>query len=45
MVDNETNIEVPFYMEDPIAVYDWNMEETIIRDGFHSAKDVYRTSN
>lgn len=42
-VENDTSISVPFYMEEPIAVYRWNMEETIIRDGFHSPRDVYRT--
>ncbi len=40
---NGSGTEIPFYVEDPQAVFSWNMDETIIRDGFHSAEDVYRT--
>ncbi len=40
---NDSDTEIPFYVEEPQAVFSWNMEETIIRDGFHSAEDVYRT--
>lgn len=40
---NGSGAEIPFYVEDPQAVFSWNMDETIIRDGFHSAEDVYRT--
>lgn len=42
-MDNGSGTPVPFFMERPIAVFRHNMDETIIRDGFHSAEDVYRT--
>jgi D-xylose transport system substrate-binding protein len=41
-VDNKSGAMIPFYMEDPMAVFRENMDETVIRDGFHSAEDVYR---
>ncbi len=41
-VENGSDTPVPFYMEMPRAVFDRNMNETVIRDGFHSATDVYR---
>lgn len=44
-MENGSSAPVPFYMEPPIAVFDYNMDETIIRDGFHAAEDVYRTVN
>jgi D-xylose transport system substrate-binding protein len=44
-VTNGSDTDIPFYVEAPLAVYSWNMDETIIRDGFHSAEDVYRTIN
>lgn len=43
--DNSSGNPIPFYMEAPRAVFSWNMDETIIRDGFHSADDVYRTTS
>lgn len=45
LVTNGSGAEIPYFVEDPVAVYSWNMDETIIRDGFHSAEDVYRTSD
>jgi D-xylose transport system substrate-binding protein len=42
---NESGSEIPYYVEEPLAVYKSNMDETIIRDGFHSAEDVYRTTS
>jgi D-xylose transport system substrate-binding protein len=42
-VTNGSGSEIPYYVEEPTAVYRYNMDETIIRDGFHSAEDVYRT--
>jgi len=42
-VTNESGSEIPYYVEEPTAVFRHNMDETIIRDGFHSAEDVYRT--
>jgi D-xylose transport system substrate-binding protein len=44
-VTNGSDTDIPFYVEAPLPVYRWNMDETIIRDGFHSAEDVYRTIN
>lgn len=43
MVTNDSGKEIPYYVEEPVAVYKSNMDQTIIRDGFHSAEDVYRT--
>lgn len=40
---NGSGEEIAYYVEAPIAVFAHNMDETIIRDGFHSAEDVYRT--
>ncbi len=42
ITDNGSGVPIPYYVEDPVAVYASNMDETIIRDGFHSAEDVYR---
>lgn len=43
-VENGSGTDIPYYVEEPVAVFAHNMEETIIRDGFHSAEDVYRTT-
>jgi D-xylose transport system substrate-binding protein len=43
-VDNGSGEKIPFFMEMPQAVFTWNVDDTIIRDGFHSAEDVYRTT-
>lgn len=40
--DNGTEEGIPYYVEIPIAVFKDQMDETIIRDGFHSREDVYR---
>jgi D-xylose transport system substrate-binding protein len=42
MVDNHSGIQVPAYLEKSIEVYKDNID-VIIRDGFHSREDVYRT--
>lgn len=42
LLDNGSGTMIPSYIEEPTAVYKWNMDQTIIRDGFHSAEDVYR---
>ncbi|HKJ86230.1 MAG TPA: substrate-binding domain-containing protein [Spirochaetia bacterium] len=42
-VTNGSGEQIPYYVEEPQAVFRHNMDETIIRDGFHSAEDVYRT--
>ncbi len=41
-VDNRSGFQVPYYMEEPKAVFEANMDSTIIRDGFHTIEDVYR---
>ena len=33
--------DVPFYVLEPVAVYKENMDDTIIRDRFHLADEVY----
>jgi D-xylose transport system substrate-binding protein len=42
LVENGSNTLIPYYVEMPLAVFKENMEETIIKDGFHSAGDVFR---
>lgn len=42
LVENGSGQEIPYYVEMPVAVFKHNMEETVIRDGFHSREDVYR---
>lgn len=42
MQDNKSGTMIPSYVEEPTAVFKWNMDETIIKDGFHSSEDVYR---
>ncbi len=44
-VENGSGQPIPFFMEEPRAVFSWNVDETVIRDGFHSAEDVYRTTS
>lgn len=39
-IDNGA-VKVPSYLLDPIAVTKENMDDTIIKDGFHSREDVY----
>ncbi|HOV62775.1 MAG TPA: substrate-binding domain-containing protein [Spirochaetia bacterium] len=41
-IDNQSGEKIPFYVEKPIAVFKDNIDETVIRDGFHSRDDVYR---
>jgi D-xylose transport system substrate-binding protein len=42
LMDNKSGALIPSYIEEPTAVFKNNMDETIIKDGFHSATDVYR---
>ncbi len=42
LLDNGSGAQIPSYIEAPLAVGKDNMDDTIIRDGFHSAEDVYR---
>lgn len=40
--DNKSGSLIPSYIEAPLAVGKDNIDDTVIRDGFHSAEDVYR---
>ncbi len=42
LMENKSDTMIPSYIESPLAVGKDNMDETIIRDGFHSVEDVYR---
>jgi len=42
LMENKSDAMIPSYIEAPLPVGKDNMEETVIRDGFHSAEDVYR---
>ncbi|QQO11351.1 substrate-binding domain-containing protein [Breznakiella homolactica] len=42
LMDNGSGTMIPSYVEMPVAVCSDNMDGTIIKDGFHSAADVYR---
>ncbi len=42
MVENRSGMLIPFFMEEPKAVFAVNMDTTVIRDRFHSSEDVYR---
>jgi D-xylose transport system substrate-binding protein len=42
LLDNGSVAQIPSYIEKSIAVYKDNMD-IVIRDGFHSREDVYRT--
>lgn len=44
-MDNNSGREIPFYVETPIAVDKELMDDTVIKDGFHSKDDVYRKIN
>ena len=41
LLDNGSGVQIPSYIEAPIAVFRDNMD-VVIRDGFHSREDVYR---
>lgn len=41
---NNGKIEVPSVLLSPIAVNKFNIDETIISDGFHSRQDVYKNA-
>jgi D-xylose transport system substrate-binding protein len=41
LLDNGSGVQIPSYIEAPIAVFKDNMDE-VIRDGFHSYEDIYR---
>lgn len=44
-INNNSGKDIPFYVEIPIAVYKEQMDDTVIKDGFHSKDDVYRKIN
>ncbi len=41
-LENNSIAEIPFFVETPIAVSADQMDQTVIRDAFHSREDVYR---
>lgn len=41
-IDNNSGQDLAFFVESPIAVFKEQMDETIIRDCFHTKDDVYR---
>lgn len=41
-IDNNSDKEIPFYVEKPIPVFREQLDSTVINDGFHSKEDVYR---
>ncbi|MBI9098150.1 MAG: substrate-binding domain-containing protein, partial [Spirochaetaceae bacterium] len=43
-IDNQSEEEIPFFMEKPIPVFKEDLEATVIRDGFHSREDIYRNA-
>ena len=43
-INNNSGQDLAFFVETPIAVYREQMDETIIKDGFHSKDDVYRNA-
>ncbi|ABR48965.1 Monosaccharide-transporting ATPase [Alkaliphilus metalliredigens QYMF] len=42
---SDGNYQIPYYVLDPIAVDKTNIDDTIIKDGFHRADEVYRSLN
>ena len=42
LIDNKSGEAIASYIEKPVAVYKANMDETVVKDGFHSQEDVYR---
>lgn len=42
MIDNRSGSMIPYYIEEPRAVFAGNMDTSVIKDRFHSAEDVYR---
>jgi len=43
-IDNNSNTDIPFFVENPIPVYKDQLDNTVIKDGFHSREDIYRNS-
>ena len=41
LVDNKSGAMIPAYLEDSIAIFNYNIDEVIL-DGFHSRDDVFR---
>ena len=44
MVDNNSGVKIPAYLEKSISIFMNNVDE-VIRDGFHSREEVYRNIN
>jgi len=43
-VDNKSGTPVPYFVEETQSVFRSNMDDTIIKDGFRTADDVYRNT-
>ena len=43
-LDNGSGRDIPYFVETPLAVFKEQMDQTVIRDGFHSREDVYRST-
>jgi len=44
-IDNNSGKDIPFFVETPVAVSRNQIEETIIRDGFHSREEIFRNQS
>ncbi|MDC7220828.1 MAG: substrate-binding domain-containing protein [Spirochaetales bacterium] len=42
-LDNGSETPIPYYVETPVPVFRETMDETVIKDGFHSKDEVYRS--
>jgi D-xylose transport system substrate-binding protein len=42
LMENKSGEGISSYIETPVAVFKRNMDETVVKDGFHSQEDVYR---
>lgn len=43
-INNNSQNDIPFYIENPIAVFKEQIDNTVIKDGFHSREDIYRNA-
>lgn len=41
-IDNNSGKKIPFFVEKPIPVFREQLDNTVIKDGFHSKEDLYR---
>lgn len=43
-IDNNSDKKIPFYVEKPIPVFLEQLDNTVIKDGYHSKEDIYRNA-